>query len=268
MKITDIQINGKSISLEKIIKEYGGNKMQRFKAIDSLRLGDKCGAGLITSPHNRSGFLFGGMFNMECYSPLIFEDKQIPLNNSFMKIAKGMVRSPFEVRVYKLVKKIGLQGVLDSCRKWKENYHNIIVNQGIQHILDLVFSGDASANVSLAPYYVALINASSAGETYAAGDTMASHAGWAEDTNYDEATRQAWTEVRSGQSMTNSAAKAVFTMSATTIIAGSALVSDSTKGGTAGILMAEGNFSEGDRSVVDNDVLNVTYTITGADDGV
>lgn len=153
----------------------------------------------------------------------------------------------------------------DGTLKWKDYIDNIVVNVALEHILDILF---VSATTQLDPWYVGLVNASSAGESYAAGDTMASHAGWAEDTAYDEATRQEFIDVRSGQSVDNSASKAVFTMSATTTIAGAFMASDNTKGGSSGTLLSAGNFTGGDRSVVDNDTLNVTYTITAADDGV
>ena len=95
----------------------------------------------------------------------------------------------------------------------------------------------------------------------AAADTMSSHAGWTEVTDYDEASRQTLSlgSVSAG-SVNNSASKAVFTISATVTVGGAFVVSNSTKSGTTGTLLGIGAFSGGNRSVVDNDVINVTVT--------
>jgi hypothetical protein len=56
---------------------------------------------------------------------------------------------------------------------------------------------------------------------------------------------------------------AVFSINATSTIAGAFLASDNTKGGTSGVLFSVSNFtSPGDRNVVSGDTLNVTYTFS------
>jgi len=145
--------------------------------------------------------------------------------------------------------------------KWIEECKNLVVNVGLQHILDVIFSGGTAAD----PWYVGLTDGT---PTVAAGDTMASHAGWAEVTAYDEATRQEWVEVRSNQSMTNAASKAVFTISsAATVIGGGILCSLNNKGGSTGTIMSGVAFTGGDKTLDDDDVLNVTYVFSAADDG-
>jgi hypothetical protein len=63
--------------------------------------------------------------------------------------------------------------------------------------------------------------------------------------------------------ITNSASVAVFSINATTTIAGAFLTSDNTKGGTTGVLFSVANFqAPGDRAVVSGDTLNVTYTFS------
>jgi hypothetical protein len=58
----------------------------------------------------------------------------------------------------------------------------------------------------------------------------------------------------------NSGSVAIFSINATSTIAGAFLTSNDTKGGTTGILFSVSNFqSPGDRSVVSGDTLNVTY---------
>jgi len=149
----------------------------------------------------------------------------------------------------------------DGRERWRDTIDNLVVNVGLQHILDIVFSGGSQVD----PWYVGLTGTA---PSPAAGDTMASHVGWTEFTDYDEATRQAWVETRTAQSMDNSASKAAFTISQdSSTIGGAFLASDSTRGGSAGTLMAAGAFSGGDKSADDDDTLEVTYTFSAADDG-
>jgi len=106
-----------------------------------------------------------------------------------------------------------------------------------------------------------------ASNTPAATDTMSSHAGWTEVTDYSESTRVAATFAAATNAnpsvVTNSASKAQFTMNATTTVGGAFLTSGSAKGGTTGTLFSAADFqSPGDRSVVSGDILLVTYTFS------
>ena len=64
--------------------------------------------------------------------------------------------------------------------KWVEEIHNIIVNVGLDDILDKYYKGSTYT----ASFFVGLTDGT---PTVAAADTMASHAGWTEVTAYDEA---------------------------------------------------------------------------------
>jgi hypothetical protein len=113
-----------------------------------------------------------------------------------------------------------------------------------------------------ATWFLGLVTGPSSGTTFAAGDTLASHAGWTEDANY-AGTRKACTfgtaTTADPSVITNSLNTASFTMNATTTIAGAFLCSVAS--GTSGILFSASDFqSPGDRSVVNADVLVVTYT--------
>jgi hypothetical protein len=142
---------------------------------------------------------------------------------------------------------------------WSEEFTNLVVTQGLNDSLDKHLKGSGYT----AAWYVGLIN-NSPTPTLAAGDTAASHSGWSELTSYDEANRQTLTLGSvSGGSVDNSASKAVFTISATVAIYGAFVISNNTKGGTSGVLYGEGAFSQV-RNLVDNDVLNVTVTLTAS----
>jgi hypothetical protein len=146
--------------------------------------------------------------------------------------------------------------------KWVEDWDNLITNVGLTYLI-----GSALIGVSpITTWYIGLV--SGATPTFDATDTMGSHAGWTEDEDYDEAARVTWAGSAGAAGITtNAAGVAIFNMSGTTTIGGAFLTSVNTKGGTTGTLYAEGDFSP-DRSVVDNDVLEVTGQLFVADDGV
>lgn len=145
----------------------------------------------------------------------------------------------------------------DGTIRWKERTHNLITNVGLDHILDIVFHGDTPVS----PWYVGLKNAGA----MAAGDTLASHGAWTENSNYT-GDRKAFDEAAaSGQSITNSASKAVFAIDTDTqTIAGAFLCSVATT--TTGVLICGADFASA-KSADDGDTLEVTYTVSAADDG-
>jgi|TARA_R110000803_G_scaffold74203_1_gene138257 hypothetical protein len=150
----------------------------------------------------------------------------------------------------------------DGNVKWSTQSHNLVVNVGLQDMSTQYFSGSSYT----AAWYLGLYGAG-ASNSPAAGDTMASHAGWTEITAYSEATRQTCTfgtaTTADPSVITNTASPASFSINATTVVGGAFLVSNNTKGGTTGILFSAADFSTpGDRSVVAGDSINVTYTFS------
>lgn len=146
----------------------------------------------------------------------------------------------------------------DGSEKWVAHIDNIVPNVGLDEILDKFWKGLTYT----ASHFVGLTDGT---PTVAAGDTMSSHAGWVEVEDYDESVRQTLTLGSvSSQSVDNSASKAVFTMNATTTVGGAFITTVNTKGGTTGILMSVGAFTEGDKAVDSGDIIRVTATITAA----
>lgn len=141
--------------------------------------------------------------------------------------------------------------------KWSDDIHNTVVNVGLQHILDILFASDTQ----IATWYVGLTDGT---PTISAADTMASHAGWAEVVAYSQATRQEFVDVRSAQSVSNTASPASFSINGSATIGGAFITSDSTKSGTTGILLCAAVRTGGDRTVESGDTINVTYTFSGA----
>jgi hypothetical protein len=149
----------------------------------------------------------------------------------------------------------------DGKLKWEASSHNLVMNVGIQDMNVQYFKGSSYT----AAWFIGLINGPGSGTTFAAGDTAASHGGWTENTGYSNATRPAATFGTAGATnpsvQTNSASPASFSINATSTIGGAFLISNSTKAGTTGILFSASDFqAPGDRSVVNGDTLNVTYT--------
>lgn len=144
----------------------------------------------------------------------------------------------------------------------EEDSPNIVVDEGLTYILDVALSnGTQNAN-----HYIGIFKNN---YTPVAADVAATFAGAGVanevTTEIDEATRPAWTEAGvTSKTITNSASPAAFTANTTVSVYGAFLISNNTKGGTTGKLVAASKFAAV-RNLVDTDVLNVTYTLTIAD---
>lgn len=137
-----------------------------------------------------------------------------------------------------------------------EECENGIVNAGLNYALGVIFRGDATSN----PFYISFVD-NSGGPTYAAADTMASHAGWSEFTAYSEATRVDWGEdAQSGQSVTNSSAAVFNITGGAATLDGIFVVDQNTKGGATGTLWSTAEFTA-PLAVTGSDVVNITYTV-------
>jgi len=154
----------------------------------------------------------------------------------------------------------------DGNLKWTAESKNLVVNVGLRYM-----AGTALTSVTqITTWYLGLYG-SGASNTPAAGDTMASHAGWTEIAPYSNATRVVATFATATTAnpsvVTNTASPAVFNINATATVGGAFLTSSSPKtpnsGFDAGTLFSAADFgSPGDRSVVSGDTLSVTYTFS------
>lgn len=148
----------------------------------------------------------------------------------------------------------------DGVEKWRTPMSpNLVVNVGLKDMNDKYFSGSGYT----AAWFLGLYGAG-ASNNPAAGDTAASHAGWTEVTAYSQATRPACTfgaaTTADPSVISNSASPAAFSINGSATVGGAFLISNSTKGGTTGILFSAADFqSPGDRVVVNGDTINVTY---------
>ena len=149
---------------------------------------------------------------------------------------------------------------------WVEHAANIVTNQGLNATLDIMFHGATQ----IATWYCCMSESDTAA---AAGMTYAVPV-YTELEAYDELTRPAYNEAAaSGQSMTNSANKAQYTINDTKTLYGASLVGGGTDGDTKGDAAGGGTLFSyakfgASRDVVASDVVNQTYTLSAADDGV
>lgn len=137
----------------------------------------------------------------------------------------------------------------DGEVKWTEEFHNLVTTAGKNDIIDKYFKGSAYT----AAWYLGLKGTGTA----AAGDTLASHAGWAEVTPYS-GNRPAitWGTTSAGS---NTATAVSYAVTGTATVAGAFTSSANT--GTSGILYSAGDFAAA-RSVLSGDTLNVTITVS------
>lgn len=146
----------------------------------------------------------------------------------------------------------------DGAERWREDFTNLVTTEGKNDLLTQYFKGAAYT----AAWYCGLISATGYTTGVAAGDTAASHAGWAEDVNISNATRPAVAfGVAAAGSLSTSAASA-FTMNAGTTVKGAFVIGNDTVGGATGTLYSAGLFTTGDRAVLSGDVVNVSITMS------
>lgn len=149
----------------------------------------------------------------------------------------------------------------DGNLKWEDAAHNLVVNTGLQDMNTQYFKGAAYT----AALYLGLVTGPGSGTTYAAADTLASHAGWTEFTDYSGSRKAVVFGTASTANpsvIASTASPAAFTISgAGGTVAGAFLCTVAS--GTSGTLFSEADFqSPGDRVVVSGDTLNVVYTFS------
>lgn len=132
---------------------------------------------------------------------------------------------------------------------------NGISNEGKNLLLDVMFHGETQ----IISWYLGLID-SSGFSALAAGDTMASHAGWTELDDYDETTRQEWNEAAASNKIMSYSTYCSVTINATKTVKGLFVTSDHTIGGTSGVLWSSGLFDSA-IDVVDDDVFEFSYEV-------
>lgn len=159
----------------------------------------------------------------------------------------------------------------DGNLKWEEKFPNLVNAVGKQLMLDTLLSG--SSYTTVGPF-LGLISGSS--PTFLAADTMASHGGWTEFTNYTvggsavRGTAVFSSATSSGLSPTNVTTKTASAITYTITggggtVGGCFLVTgsgaSSTQGNTSGTLYSAGAFATA-KVTTAGDTVSVTYSTT------
>jgi hypothetical protein len=152
----------------------------------------------------------------------------------------------------------------DGKLKWREVIDNVVTTVGKNLALDTFLAG---STYTVTGPYLGLISSTSYSAA-AAGDTMASHAGWLEAGGTNAPTYSGnrktaiWSAAASGAKALSAALS--FAITGTGTVKGAFLCYGSsaanTKDNTAGVLWSAGTFSTGDKAVVNGDTLNCNYS--------
>lgn len=214
----------------------------------------------------KSSVKVGGIFTMEGYAPvkaeLSWADKIECLGFDhaahFIRKLGVMPASVY----FKLHSELQLFFDVPQLMFSHQN-HNLVVTVGLTDIVDKYFKGSTYT----AAHYVGLTDGT---PNVVAGNTMGSHAGWTEITNYTEANRQTFTPgTVSAGAVDNSGSKATFTADTGGFTAGGAfLADDNTRGGSSGTLVCAVAFTGGDETLSAAETVTVQYDFSAADDGV
>lgn len=169
---------------------------------------------------------------------------------------RGLLRGIWRCQHFR--PRLFIKGIIRSpALLYDELSRNLITNAGLDELLDVGLSHAATQ----ANWYMSLKDTGAP----AAGDTMASHAGWATISPYSNANDPEWSDAGvSSQSVTNSGSTADFTINETDEVFGAFLKDNNTVDSSSGLLFSSTNFSSS-RNVISGDTLKVTATFTMAD---
>lgn len=149
----------------------------------------------------------------------------------------------------------------DGSLAWDDRASNLVTESGGVYLLQTFFKGGGYT----AAWYCGLIGATGYTTGPAVGDTAGSHAGWAEATGYEAATRPAITFADATSGGIESSAAVDFVMTAGATIKGFIVASAAAKGGTSGVVYSAALFDSGDKALLQGQTLRVNrieYTLT------
>lgn len=142
---------------------------------------------------------------------------------------------------------------------WSDHIDNVVTTVGKNLGLDTILAGSG--------YTAAVVMGLKGTGTAVAGDTQASHAGWLEvglanaPAYTGNRPTPAFSSAAAGVKATSSAVAFTFTSGGTVAGCFINLAGSATKDNTTGTLLSAGDFSGGNKTVANTDVLNVTYSL-------
>lgn len=136
-------------------------------------------------------------------------------------------------------------------KKWEENCRNTVMTVGKNYLLNNVFQ--------VGTYSQAWFGGIMGTGTVGAPDTMASHAGWTEETHYTGTNRPAYNPA-TAVGGTSTVAALSFSMNGTYTAAGMFITTNQPVSGTVGTLYS-GGFIATARTGASGDTINITPTL-------
>lgn len=172
------------------------------------------------------------------------------------KSTHGLIfNNEIEIYHYAPEKKSGNRDLIDIYK-----FPNDITNIGVNNMFDVHFPVPGSEASQITQWFFGAIDSASY-TAVAAGDTMSSHSGWIEFTDYNESTRPQWIPIASsGRTKTNTATSNM-TITGTGTLVGVFVASNSTKGGTTGTLWATALYGSTFPVAID-DLLKINYSVS------
>lgn len=207
--------------------------------------------GIVRGGHGTEGMHKKGMYGYEILRPLPGRvDEVIALQ---AKIAQARQIRDFKEAIVLRDKVHALLHTVEAG-----DFINLVTTVGHNFDLDTLLGGSGYT----AAWYIGLIGTTSYTTGPAAGDTSASHGGWAEFTGYSEGARQTPSFGAAAAGVKATSAPVEFSITSAQTVKGAFLISNSTKGGSTGTLFSAGLFSNGDKAVDNGDTLRVSYQLT------
>lgn len=145
----------------------------------------------------------------------------------------------------------------DGTLRWKDTARNTVVLEGLDDFLEKYYRSSGYT----AQHYCFLTNAT---PVFAPSDTMATHPGWTELTQYSEANRPLLQMgAAASQVMNNASNRATYSLNAASLtIGGGGVTDNATKGGTSGLLVGGAALDGGNKPAGNGDTFLFTVEAT------
>lgn len=220
-----------------------------------IGVANSCGRAVVQSPTTqRIAAMHAGRYRVRCYG---MQDVVKDLDR-FAPHWRSQYDSPLKAAL-----QLGAltRDDLPSLLKWTDYVDNLLVDTGRDEYLTQLWKASAYT----AQHYLGFVDGPT--PSFAAGDTMVTHAGWTEFTEYAAATRPDLTAnlgAVAAASLTTSTSISITVNADTLDCNGLFTTTNNVKGGTTGTLITAGTFTQGNKSVDTNDVLDADITFTMA----
>jgi hypothetical protein len=226
--------------------------------INGAVMSERAQSALVSPANVRAGGMHAGMYDVTCHNvrdllPLLARSDRV---GDQWRTTHG---DPLRAAV---ARKIISLDEIRSLLKWQDTVRNLLVNTGRDEYLNRLWK----ASSYTAAHFVGLIDGTT--PTIAAADTMSSHSGWTEFTEYSTTSgnRPSLTSALGSVASQSLASSAIaFLVNSNGLDCNGAFTTTSAQvGASGGTLITAGTFTQGNKSVDSGDLLNVTLTFTMA----